>query len=869
MGFHMLTLPVRVAARAAVLAFACALALAAAGPRVALAQGTSGAFVDPLSIGELKQLIEQRADVPADAWPRIQSAHDAYARRAAEFRNGDIERFQVKWRATMNMSVDPESQLAHWQSTMREFADLARRLDAIDDALFDDVATALESVPDAAAAVESAKFARRRQAMRSGFGRAMMSPSTSADLEQVAFDVPVPDAARAAVRQALSGYGRKQTPALREYCDRMQQMYQEVMKAQIAAQRSAAASPPAEGDAESQAMEAGEAAQQEIWARMGPEISRQRKQLLANNRATSRAVHDALAAHPEWQQRFADRWIVESYPGIPDSESTGVPQAGRRALRLKALDDAARATVSQAVADWRKADNALVAEWSVATDDFEGATSPFGFDENGFRAFNERVGDFQRRRTERSTQALKAIEAVSGAEMASIVRGEDLSRDDELLAPERAEAGGGDAPPTAATAADEKVNVATELLRMQRRAVAKWSAALGPDDVARVAAALGVDAGQRSVIESLASDHSDGWTERINPIFAESAARLTQGAASGDATPLLQGIRTSIEAARTHRDALDAAFFDGLGAVAAGADAARVVAALRQLRQLDSGIRDDLALMFMMDGGAPTRARVDPLEGVWQAIAADRRAELLALLEANLAASQPLLEALRAAGREIPAAEAKMQQMTPDTPEAEREAFYRDSSLLLAGHAKSRAALRAADEALAAAALALLTDDARARVRLVRVRAQHPHHFRDDPVKGAFDRALALEGVDEATRTAITGALTEYLTSRDASDGALVAAVADQVDYPVYGEDLADSAEAQQKFAKQYEAWMLGNEKVERALYVRRGGRERALVALSGILGPERTKAARVPDAASLAREEARRREGADAEDDE
>jgi hypothetical protein len=96
-----------------------------------------------------------------------------------------------------------------------------------------------------------------------------------------------------------------------------------------------------------------------------------------------------------------------------------------------------------------------------------------------------------------------------------------------------------------------------------------------------------------------------------------------------------------------------------------------------------------------------------------------------------------------------------------------------------------------------------------------------------------------------------------------------VAAVADQVDYPVYGEDLADSAEAQQKFAKQYEAWMLGNEKVERALYVRRGGRERALVALSGILGPERTKAARVPDAASLAREEARRREGADAEDDE
>jgi hypothetical protein len=254
---------------------------------------------------------------------------------------------------------------------------------------------------------------------------------------------------------------------------------------------------------------------------------------------------------------------------------------------------------------------------------------------------------------------------------------------------------------------------------------------------------------------------------------------------------------------------------------------------------------------------------------VWQAIAADRRAELLALLEANLAASRPLLDALRAAGRELAAAEAKMRQMTPDTPEAEREAFYRESSLVLAGHAKSRAALRAADEALAAAALALLADDARARVRLVRVRAQHPHHFRDDPVKSAFDRALALEGVDEAMRTAVTGALTEYLASRDASDGALVAAVADQVDYPVYGEELADSAEAQQKFARQYEAWMLGNERIERALYVRRGSRERALVALSSILGPDRARAARVPDAASLAREEARRRDGADAEDDE
>ena len=857
----MLTHRAGTAARAAVLALSCALAMLVAAPRVACAQGTSGAFADPISIGELKMLLEQRGDVPSGAWPQIQAAHDAYLRRAEEFRNSDIEKFQKKSRAAGSQS-DPASQVAEWQALMREYAELNRKFDSIDEALFIEVATAIESSPEAAEAVEGAKLARRRHALRMGFGRAMMSSSVMADVEQVAFDLPVPDAARAGVRQAIAGYGRKQTPLLREYGDRVQQMYLEFMKAQVAATQAAAARGEAGG--QDGAAPIGEGAGQEAWGRLGPEITRQRKQLLANNRDVSRAVREALAVNPEAQQRFADQWVVASYPSIPDSESTGVPQAGRRALRVRGLDEAARASVRQAIADWRAADEALVGEWSAVTEEFEATVTPWTFDDVAYRSFNERVSEFQRRRTERATQALNAIDAAVGADLAPIVRGADLSRDGEVLEPERADA---DVPAAGASAgADQAADVGGIFKRMQRKAVAGWSAAFGVEDVALIAAAIAADDGQRAILESLAADHAAGWAARVDPIFGESKLRMEQLLKAQEFSQLNDEVPNSIDAARVHRDALDAEFFDGLAAVASGPDAARAAASLRQLREIDGAARDEAARLTLMRMGEPVSVRVDPLVAVWPLIAAERRAELLALLEARIPAAKQAAVGLAEASRAMKATESRMRAMAADMPEAERQAIYFESTRVYAQVSKARDALRAADEAIAEGALALLADDARARVRLQRIRAKHPEYFREDPAQRAFDRALALEGIDDAMRNAITASLTEYLAARDASESALVLAVGARIDYPNHD---PESPDANEKFSKQYEAWMLANEKVERALFVRRGGRERALVALSGILGPARAKAVRVPDAAELAREEVRLRDGSAADSDE
>ncbi len=861
MRIHMLRLRAGTAARAAVLALSCALAMLVAAPRVACAQGTSGAFADPISIGELKMLLEQRGDVPSGAWPQIQAAHDAYLRRAEEFRNGDIEKFQRKSRAAGSQS-DPASQVAEWQALMREYAELNRKFDSIDEALFIEVATAIESSPEAAEAVEGAKLARRRHALRMGFGRAMMSSSVMADVEQVAFDLPVPDAARAGVRQAIAGYGRKQTPLLREYGDRVQQMYLEFMKAQVAATQAAAARGEAGG--QDGAAPIGEGAGQEAWGRLGPEITRQRKQLLANNRDASRAVREALAANPEAQQRFADQWVVASYPSIPDSESTGVPQAGRRALRVRGLDEAARASVKQAIADWRAADEALVTEWSAVTEEFEATVTPWTFDDAAYRSFSERVGELQRRRMERATQALSAIDAAVGADLAPIVRGADLSRDGEVLEPERADA---DVPAAGASAgADQAADVGGIFKRMQRKAVAGWSAAFGVEDVALIAAAIAADDGQRAILESLAADHAAGWAARVDPIFVESQRRMDQFLNAKEFSKLSDEVHSSIDAARIRRDALDAEFFDAVAAaVASGPDAARAVASLRQLREIDGVARDEAARLTMRMG-EPVSVRTDPLVGVWPLIAAERRAELLALLEARVPAARQAAAGLAEASRALKETDSRMHAMTADMPEPEKEAIYSESARVIGQVSKACEALRAADEAIAEGALALLADDARARVRLQHIRAKHPEYFREDPAQRAFDRALALEGIDDALRNSITAALTEYLAARDASEVALVQAVGARTDYPVFDDG---SPEAEARFAKQYEAWMLGNEKVERALYVRRGGRERALVALSGILGPDRAKAVRVPDAAELAREEARLRDGSAADSDE
>jgi hypothetical protein len=696
-----------------------------------------------------------------------------------------------------------------------------------------------------------------------GFGRAMMSSSVMADVEQVAFDLPMPDAARAGVRQAIAGYGRKQTPLLREYGDRVQQMYLEFMKAQVAATQAAAARGEAGG--QDGAAPIGEGAGQEAWGRLGPEITRQRKQLLANNRDASRAVREALAANPEAQQRFADQWVVASYPSIPDSESTGVPQTGRRALRVRGLDEAARASVRQAIADWRAADEALVGEWSAVTEEFEATVTPWTFDDVAYRSFNERIGEFQRRRMERATQALKAIDAAVGAELAVIVRGADLSRDGELLEPERAETDG--SPAGASPGADRAAHFAGVFKRMQRKAVSGWSAAFGAEDVALIAAAIAADEGQRAILESLAADHAAGWAARVDTIFADSKLRMEQLLKAQEFSQLNEEVPNSIDAARVQRDALDAEFFDAVAAaVALGPDAARAVASLRQLREIDGAARDEAARVLLMQMGEPVSVRIDPLVGVWPLIAAERRAELLALLEARVPAARQAAAGLAEASRALKETDSRMHAMTADMPEAEQQAIYSESARVYGQVAKARDALRAADEAIAEGALALLADDVRARVRLQRIRAQHPEYFRDDPVQRAFDRALALEGIDDALRNSITAALTEYLAARDASESALVQVVGARVEYPNYD---PESPEAQERFSKQYEAWMLGNEKVERALFVRRGGRERALVALSGILGPERAKAVRVPDAAELVREEARLRDGSSADSDE
>ena len=852
------------AVRTAALAFLCALALLAAPARVACAQGTSGAFADPMSVGELKLLLEQRTEVPSGAWPQIQAAHDAYARKAEEFRNGDIERFQKKSRASAG-EPDAQAQMALWQSMMREYSELSRKFDAIDDELFVEVAKALESSPEALEAVEAAKLARRRRAMAMGFGRAMMSASVMADAEQVAFELPVPDAARAGVRQALAGYGRKQTPALRDYGERMQQMYLEFMKAQVASMQAAA---PAGGDGgdggEAGAMPVNPAGVQEVWARLGAEITRQRKQLVATNREASRAVREALAAHPDAQRRFADQWLVASYPGIPDSESTGVPQAGRRAMRVRGLAEGARDAVRQAVSDWCTADDAIVTEWSTVTEEFEATTYPFNFDDAAFRSFNERVMELQRRRSERATQALKAIDAAVGPDLAAIVRGTDLSKDDDALEPERPEPDS--VPSGASPSADTPKEIGGVFKRMQRRAVAGWSAPFGAGDVARLSAALAADEGQMAIIESLASDHSTGWAARVDPIFAESKARIEQFVLSQEMEKVPEEVPASIQAARVQRDALDAQFFDGLAAVVSGAEASRVAISLRQLREIDGAARDDAAMLYLMSMGEPARARTDPLEGVWALLPAERRADLLALLDARLPAARQAAAELGAASNDMRAVEARMRTMKQDMPDAEREAFYAESSKAYSKVSAAREALRAAEEALSDGALALLAEDARTRVRQQRIRAQYPEYFRDDPVQRAYDRALALEGIDEATRASITAALTEYLAARDASESALVLAMGARTDYPAFD---PQSPEGQAKFAKQYETWMLANEKVERALFVRRGGRERALVALSGILGAERSKAVRVPDAAELAREEARLKDGSGADLDE
>lgn len=847
----------------------------------ALAQGTSGTFADPLSVGELKALIERRGPVPQGAWPSLQSAHERYVAQCAELREGDIERFQKSTRAREAAGRVPSP--SEMQSFLKDHAALARRLEALDQELFAAVAQAL---PDAAVTVEAARLQRQRDAMREGFGRMLQAGSSMADVERVAFDLELGDAMRERVGKALEGYGARQVAAMREMGERQQQLWVEAMKdiaeSMKAAEAAAAAEPgqggdvvpatpttpaiveggaaevPAAGDAQpapDPMAERGKA----TWTRLGPPIIRQRKALIESNRTAAKAVREALAAEPALERRFWNAWRAAAHPGVRGGEDVTVPALARRALRIKGLDDAARDAIRQALAEWWAADDAIAAEWGAAIDEFECTQGPFSFDAAGFQEFSGRLQQFAQRQEERGALALATISVVIGEDRIPLMKGSDRSRDDELLEPEIPDAelagmrgSGGERQP------EPHVYVA----RLQDRMRRAWSQPMGPEDVARIAAALRADDASRAVIESLAADHAADWRERIDPLFL--AARPDSPADLQDPAKSLERWPGVIASAAAVRDEIDGKFFADLESLTSEPAHARGLAMMRTLRAADSAACDSMASMGASLGHTVEPVRVDPLRG---AVAHGLPAQEI---EAALAAAEPLLprlkeetDQLQAAVRRAAEIQRQMAAAGPiDTPERQAvvEQLGQESVRSYQAQALARAALGKAEDAMAGAVLAAIPESRRAAVRTERLRARHPAYFSVDPVQSAFDRAAALPGLDAAMRDSIAAAAAAYAKGRETADAGLLAALTARPMHPTFGD--AEAPGAMERWQKEYAAWMLAEEKVAKAAFARRGVREQALVGLSAILGKDRAAAARLPDAARLARDEERRKSG-------
>ena len=477
-------------------------------PRSAHGQGTSGTFADPIGLIELTNLLEANAVAYRDAYPAIEAAHVKYLERCAEFRGGQIERFQEEQKQFTFSSVTPTAE------QMRKYYDsyitLHRRYATIDQSLFDAVAAA---VPDAA----RARVARAR-AMRE---RTIWNPSVMSLMDEIV-DVPaivwrldwkrVADALtlRQECELALGDYDGRQGKLLRDWLP----AYGKMMVAVAESMGHLEVMDPNKMDqVDEEQLKKQMRDTQAAYRKAFVPISELAKLLRASNQRAFRAVWTVLD-RSDWKiaRSFRREYLSRAYPSIDDGLSSGVEQAANSALRLKSLDNDQRAAIRLIFSQWQTQDDHIVDQMIVKHGQLGLDMAFLSAEDPEFVAVESARQVNEMKRAQNAGNARAALYGVIGAQGGEVLAKLGTPQEAELFLPENEVGLSGVRSGSLIATDGAEVDGSPSKpigLNIDQRMDDPW--------MARIAGALGSAAKELAVLHTLKSDYWAEWDLQIKP----------------------------------------------------------------------------------------------------------------------------------------------------------------------------------------------------------------------------------------------------------------------------------------------------------------------------------------------------------------
>lgn len=331
----------------------------------AVAQGTGGAFPDPISTRRFDQILKE---LQLDAQQQSDAIvlHEAYATSLRALRDGPIDEYLK--RPGAGMGGFSTRSVEEVESSLRTRRQLLEQIERAERALFDALGAELteEQAPRLAAARSAAERQRLRGVLGPFAGSAVQFEMADL-LEDLPKDGEIPAESKEAVAAARAAWEQKSTKLLRQLAELELKVPVEVARAV----QDAGLKRPDPGNPEGvdQWFRAVSALREQASAPIGTK----RKELTKANRDGVEALVRGL---PETQAREAQKAFIRAAYGAIAADQQSAEGLMNKAVKLGEegkIDAETSAALKEMAADYRRKLSAMERELMDATDAFPGA----------------------------------------------------------------------------------------------------------------------------------------------------------------------------------------------------------------------------------------------------------------------------------------------------------------------------------------------------------------------------------------------------------------------------------------------------------------------------------------------------------------
>jgi hypothetical protein len=405
--------------------------------RGAAAQGTSGAFPDPISSGTLDRFADL---LGLDAAERAELGpfHEAYRQKMRELRDGAIDAWLKQHGGGGGAIFGSSKPRAEVEEAVRKRTQILGQIEKAERELVDRIAVGIP--PEQADRVERVRRLADRERARGLFGPFGGRGASQLELRELCAELELDAATMPLLDPALDEYERKLTKLLEELATAAVKQPLAMTDAIAAAglKRPSPASPPVASP------EAGEAAPAPAPPEASAEMERYFRELGKIRAAVAAPQRETRATiaklnrdtvtklrallPPESCDELADRFLTRAY-----SQIAGDPDAAGKhfdaALRLAAKDSAdagLREALTAAKAEWRTRYDAIANDLMDAVDESRREGDGFFFsvgDDDVFRRHEEKLNALREKRTALNTSAREQARGLLGPELAAKLGG--------------------------------------------------------------------------------------------------------------------------------------------------------------------------------------------------------------------------------------------------------------------------------------------------------------------------------------------------------------------------------------------------------------------------------------------------------------